>query len=60
MNDIRIPYGHSRGRRYASLILQSTVRNIPNTRLESRVIPASQCFQYLHEDTKSKTKLGYD
>ena len=25
------------------------VRNIPNTRLESRVIPASQCFRYLHK-----------
>ena len=25
MNDIRIPYGQSRGRRYASLILQAGV-----------------------------------
>ena len=25
------------------------VRNIPNTRLESRVIPESQCFRYLHK-----------
>jgi hypothetical protein len=26
----------------------SIVRNIPNIRLESRVIPLSQCFRYLH------------
>ena len=25
------------------------VRNIPNIRLESRVIPESQCFRYLHK-----------
>jgi len=36
------------------------VRNIPNTRLESRVLPSTQCFLYLHYDTKSKTKLRYD
>jgi hypothetical protein len=28
--------------------------------LESRVIPESQYFQYLQDDTKSKTKLRYD
>jgi len=27
----------------------SSVRNIPNTPLESRVIPESQCFRYLHK-----------
>jgi len=40
--------------------LEVFVRNIPNTRLESRVIPSTQCFHYLHDDTKSKTKLRYD
>jgi hypothetical protein len=28
------------------------VRNIPNTRLESRVIPSTQCFEYLYYHTK--------
>ena len=28
--------------------LEFFVRNIPNTRLESRIIPWSQCFRYLH------------
>jgi hypothetical protein len=40
--------------------LEFFVRNIPNARLESRVIPESQYFQYLQDDTKSKTKLRYD
>ena len=29
--------------------LEFFVRNIPNTRLESRVIPEFQCFRYLHK-----------
>jgi len=29
--------------------LEFFVRNIPNTRLESRVIPSTQCFQYIHD-----------
>jgi hypothetical protein len=38
------------------------VRNIPNTRLESRVIPSTQCFEYLHYHTKqfpTHTKLNF-
>ncbi|PTM17934.1 MAG: hypothetical protein DA444_05215 [Bacteroidetes bacterium] len=34
------------------------VRNIPNTRLESRVIPSTQCFEYLHYHTKQFPDQG--
>ena len=37
--------------------LEYFIRNIPNTRLESRVIPSTQRFQYIRYHTKSKTKL---
>jgi hypothetical protein len=34
----------------------SFVRKIPNTRLESRIIPKPQCFQYFQVYVKTKSR----